>query len=95
MFIRVESVATFSQADQTAIHNNSSAGMWPFYSSNSDSGTTTSAAFNNNGNMIVVISSAPGIPIVIGVDVVPVERYVGSAVEGAKLYAAAISRHRR
>jgi len=95
MFIRVESVATFSQADQTAIHNNSSAGMWPFYSSNSDSGTTTSAAFNNNGNMIVVISSAPGIPIVIGVDVVPVERYVGNAVEGAKLYAAAISRHRR
>src|SRR6516225_9642259 len=95
MFIRVESVATFSQADQTAIHNNSSAGMWPFYSSNSDSGTTTSAAFNNNGNMIVVISSTPGIPIVIGVDVVPIEKYVGNAVEGAKLYAAATSRHRR
>jgi hypothetical protein len=95
MYIKVESVASFSQADQTAIHNNASGGMWPFYSSNSNSGTNTSASFNNNGNMTVIITSNPGIPIVIGVDVVPVSTYVGHAVEGAKLHAAAVTRHRR
>jgi hypothetical protein len=93
-YIKVESAATFSQADQTAISNNSSAGMWPFYSSNSDSGTNTSTSFNNNGNMTVIITSTPGVPIVIGVDVVPVSTYVGHAVEGAKLHTAALRRHR-
>jgi len=95
MYIKVESVATFSQAEQSAIHNNSSIGMWPFYSSNSDSGTNTSASFNQNANMTVIITSRPDVPIVIGVDVVPVATYVGHAVEGAKLYAAATTRHRR
>lgn len=91
MHIVVDSVATFSQAEQTAISQNSSAGMWPFYSSNSNSGTTTAASFSKNGNMQVVITSSPGVPIVIGVDVVPVATYVGHAVEGAQMYAAALA----
>ena len=90
MHITVESVATFSSADQTAITHNSSAGLWPFYSSNSNSGTTTGASFNNNGNMTVVITSAPNVPVVIGVDVLPMSTYVGHAVASAESHAAAL-----
>ncbi len=92
MYVQVESAASFSQADQSAISNNSSGGMWPFYSSNSNSGTNTSASFNNNGNMTVIMTSQPGIPIVIGVIVEPVAIYLGHAVAGAKLHAAAMKK---
>jgi hypothetical protein len=94
MSITVESAATFSQSDQNTIIQSSYSGLWPFYSSNSNSGTSTNASFNNNGNMTLVITSLPGIPIVIGVDVVPVSTFVGNAVEGAKLHAASMRRHR-
>lgn len=90
MYVQVESAASFSQADQTAISQQSSSGMWPFYSQNNNSGTNTSATFNNNGNMTVVITSAPGVPIVLGVNVIPVAQFVGHAVQGAMLRAAAL-----
>jgi hypothetical protein len=90
MYVQVESAASFSEADQTAISNHSSGGMWPFYSSNSDSGTNTSASFNNQGNMTVIITSQPGVPVVIGAIVEPVASYLGHALAGAQLYAAAL-----
>jgi len=68
--------------------------LWPFYSSNSNSGTTTGASFNNNGNMTVTITSSPNVPVVIGVDVLPVSTYVGHSVAGAELYAAALAKMR-
>ncbi|MDB5656959.1 MAG: hypothetical protein JWQ94_4572 [Tardiphaga sp.] len=90
MYIKVESQATFSQADQTAIQNSSSGGMWPFYSQSSSSGTNTSTSFDNNGRMTVLITSQPGIPVVLGVNVEPVSTYVGTAVAGAQLHAKAL-----
>jgi hypothetical protein len=90
MFIQVESQAAFSQADQTAIQSSSSAGMWPFYSQNSNSGSNTSVSFNNKGNMTVIITSQPNVPIVLGVNVEPVAAYVGNAVTGAQLHATAL-----
>ena len=91
MYIEVVSQASFSQADQSSIQSASSAGMWPFYSQNSNSGTNTSASFNNNGNMTVIITSQPGVPIVLGVNVEPVEAYLGNALQGAKLRANAVA----
>jgi hypothetical protein len=90
IYIHVISSASFSSSDQTEIQHHSSSGMWPFYSSNSDSGTNTSVTFTNAGNMDVVITSKPGVPVVLGVNVVPVGTFVGHAVEGAKLHAAAM-----
>jgi hypothetical protein len=90
MSVRVESAASYSESDQSAVKQASSAGLWPFYSSNSDSGTNTSASFDNKGNMTVIITSVPGVPIVLGVNVLPVAQFVGTAVEGAKLHAAAL-----
>lgn len=90
MYIKVESAASFSQSDRTEISNANASGMWPFYSSNSNSGTNTAVSFNNNGNMTVIITSAPGIPIVLGVNVVPIGTFVGHALKGAQLRAAAL-----
>ncbi|MDB5619276.1 hypothetical protein [Tardiphaga sp.] len=91
MFIKVESQASFSQADQAAIQQSSSGGMWPFYSQSNNSGTTTSTSFDNQGHMTAVITSQPGVPIVLGVNVEPVANYVGTAVVGAQLRAQALS----
>ena len=77
MNVVVTSSAVFNQQDQTAINNNSGAGMWPFYSANSSSGSSTNVQFNNQGNMTVTFSSVPGIPIVVGVIVEPVSVFVG------------------
>jgi hypothetical protein len=40
--------------------------------------------------MTVVITSQPGIPVVLGVNVEPVATYVGTAVAGAQLHAQAL-----
>jgi hypothetical protein len=77
MLVKVTSNAVFSKEDQSAIHNNSGAGMWPFYSTNSSSSSTTDVQFNEQGNMTVTFSSAPNVPVVIGVIVEPVAEYVG------------------
>ncbi|WP_137937950.1 hypothetical protein [Chitinivorax sp. B] len=85
MRIQVTSLATFNSDQQTTIRNNSSAGMWPFYCKGSSSGAHTEVSFNNNGQMTVLISSQPGVPVVIGVNVLSAGEFVGHAVEGAKL----------
>jgi hypothetical protein len=77
MQVVVTSSAVYSTEDQTTIHNNSGAGMWPFYSSNSSSGSSTDVKFNNQGNMTVTFSSQPDVPIIIGVIVEPVAEFVG------------------
>lgn len=91
MYIQVESQASFSQADQAAIQQSSSAGMWPFYSQSSNSGSNSSVSFDNNGRMTVVITSQPGVPIVLGVTVEPVATYLGTTLAGAELRAQALS----
>lgn len=80
MNVKVTSDAKFSTADQTAINNNSGAGMWPFYNSNSSSGGGTTASFDQNGHMTVQITSLPGVPVVIGIIVEPASQFVGNQV---------------
>lgn len=84
MKVTVTSDAVFSMEDQTAIQNNSGAGMWPFYSTHSSSGSNTDVKFNNQGNMTVTFTSQAGVPIVLGVIVEPVAQFVGE--DAAKGY---------
>jgi hypothetical protein len=87
MNITVYSAATYSSEQQQTIQNNSSAGLWPFYSSGGSSGAQTTATFDTNGAMTVQITSAPNNPIVLGGNVISVAQFVGHAVEGKRQYA--------
>ncbi len=93
MKIEVTSQASFGTDEQSAISQNSSAGLWPFYANNSSSGSSTIAKFDNNGKMTVHINSNPGVPIVIGVNVLPIGEFVGHSVNSAQfIYDACCSR---
>ncbi len=85
MNIQVESSATFSSDDQQTIRNSSGAGLWPFYSQSNQSGSDTKVDFNNQGQMTVTTTSDPGIPIVLGVNVIPVGQFVGHSTSSANL----------
>lgn len=85
MNIQIESEARYSSEDQQTIQNNSSSGLWPFYTSNSSSGATTNVKFDSQGAMTIQVNSTPGIPVVIGGNVLPVSQFVGHAVEGARI----------
>ncbi len=76
MNVKVTSQAIFSQNDQTVIHTNSGGGLWPFYTSNSGSGAATTFSFDSQGHMTVQITSLPGVPIVLGANVLPVNQYI-------------------
>jgi|SwirhisoilCB1_FD_contig_123_37633_length_2772_multi_5_in_0_out_0_1 hypothetical protein len=75
MNVTVRSQAIFSHDDQTVISNNSGGGLWPFYTSSGNSGAATHFSFDNQGHMTVTISSLPGVPIVLGANVLPVQQF--------------------
>lgn len=87
MAIQVESAAQFTSDEQEEIRNNTKNGLWPFYVSGSSSGSTKTETTFVDGKMTVKIASEPGIPIVIGLEVIPVDQFVGHAIEGARMYA--------
>lgn len=86
MAITVQSDAVFSSADQSTIESNSSAGLWPFYTTSSSSGASTSASFDQQGHMTVKINSTPGVPVVIGGNVIPVDKFVGHTIQGMRIH---------
>jgi len=75
MSVTVKSFAVFSHDDRTTIDRNAGGGLWPFYTSNSSNGATTQFNFDNTGHMTVTITSLPGVPIVLGANVLPVDQY--------------------
>ena len=77
MHVSVSSSAVFSAADQTAVQQNSGAGLWPFYSSSSSHGMNTSVTFDASGHMTTQIDSLDGVPVVVGMNVLPVDKYLG------------------
>lgn len=87
MRIQVVSGAQFSGEDQKTILHHSSAGLWPFYSTNSGLGVTTSSSFTSNGQMTTSIMSMSGVPIVLGCNVLPASQFVGHAAESTRLFA--------
>jgi hypothetical protein len=92
MSVTVTSDATYSTMDQQTITSSGSSGFWPFYSGSSGSSSTNTATFNEQGQMTITTSSIKGVPIVLGVNVLPVGQFVGhSAAAGVALSAAAKS----
>ena len=85
MQVSVTSTATYSSSQQTEICNNSHGGFWPFYSSGGGSSSTSSVSFSQSGAMTVQTSSLPGIPIVLGGNVLSIGDFVGHSVAGANL----------
>jgi hypothetical protein len=92
MSISVTSDASYSTLDQQTITSSGHAGFWPFYSGSSGSSTTNTVTFNEQGQMTINTSSVKGVPIVLGVNVLPVGQFVGhSAAMSSSMYAAAKS----
>ncbi len=87
MSITVKSLAKYTHDDQVVIQNNSGGGLWPFYVGGSSAGASTFTSFEDDGTMTIEIKSQPGVPIVIGGSVLPIEQYVGHSVAGMNLYA--------
>ena len=69
MTLTFRSLAKFTVDDQVKITQSDGGGVWPFYTSSSDSGTSTQFQFDTGGEMTVTINSLPGVPIVLGANV--------------------------
>ncbi len=76
MNVTVKSFARFTKDDQTIIRTNSGGGLWPFYTQSSQNGASTSFDFDASGEMTVQINSLPGVPIVLGANILPIDQYV-------------------
>lgn len=76
MNVSVKSSAKFTHDDQTIINKNAGGGLWPFYTSSSANGAATHYNFDDQGQITVTISSQPGVPIVIGANVLRINQYV-------------------
>jgi hypothetical protein len=74
--ITFHSLANFTVDDQTQIRQNSGGGLWPFYTTSSDSGTSTQFSFTDGGEMTVTIASLPGVPVVIGANIFSAQDYL-------------------
>lgn len=83
MSVTVVSEATYSEEEQTSIQASGSAGFWPFYSGSVGTSSTNVANFDQNGRMTITTSSAPGVPIVLGANVLPVSEFVGHSSQSA------------
>lgn len=95
MSITITSNAKYSSLDQQTITSSGSSGFWPFYSGDSGSTSTNRVTFNEEGNMTITTSSIPGVPVVLGVNVLSAGEFVGhssslgiSLFESAKAFAA-------
>jgi hypothetical protein len=92
MTVKVTSDASYSTLDQQTITSSGSSGFWPFYSGSSGSSSTNTATFNEQGQMTITTTSLKGVPIVLGLNVLPVAQFVGhSAAMGTSLYTSAKS----
>lgn len=73
----ITSEATYSESEQQEITASASVGIWPFFSFGGEGGHTTSTSFDSEGSMTVTVSNPAGNPVVLGVNVVPVDAYLG------------------
>lgn len=87
MEVVVTSSASYSTLEQTEIQQNSSKGLWPFYTGSGGSSSSTSVSFDSSGEMQVKITSQPNAPIVIGCNVLTAAVYLGHEAAAAKVLA--------
>lgn len=71
------SAATYSSDEREAIRSESGGGFWPFYNTRSSGGSDTTVTFNDQGNMTVKVKSPAGSPMILGVNVLPIEKIFG------------------
>jgi hypothetical protein len=76
MRITIRSLARFGEYDQVTINTQTGGGLWQFYTSNSASGASTVHEFDSSGRLTVTIISQPGVPIVLGANVLSASDYV-------------------
>ncbi|MCF0072984.1 hypothetical protein LZD49_21065 [Dyadobacter sp. CY261] len=92
MSITITSDAKYSSVDQQTITSSGSAGFWPFYSGDSGSSSSNRVTFSESGQMTITTNSIPGVPIVLGVNVLSAGEFVGhSSSVGVSLYESARS----
>jgi len=89
MTIKVHSAAQYSSVQQTTIKTSGSSGFWPFYSGSGSSSSTSTATFNNDDSMDILITSASGIPVVIGGTVISTAQFLGHVAKGTRLFTSA------
>jgi hypothetical protein len=90
MSVSITSDATYSTLDQQTITTSGHAGFWPFYSASSGHSSTNTATFNEKGQMTITTSSIKGVPVILGLNVLPVSQFVGhSAAAASSMYATA------
>ncbi|MFJ1705519.1 hypothetical protein [Kitasatospora sp. NPDC088346] len=80
MNIVVKANTTYSELQQQTIIENKKNGLWPFYTSSSTSGMESKVEFDDTGAIMITTTSAPTVPVVIGVNVLPISSFVGFAV---------------
>lgn len=73
----VKSDAIYSGFDQRIVVENALNGLWPFFVPDNDRLTHNAVTFDNAGTMRVETSTAPGMPVVIGANVLDIARYLG------------------
>ncbi|WP_353718361.1 hypothetical protein [Dyadobacter sp. 676] len=90
MTITVTSDASYSSLDQQTITSSGSAGFWPFYTGDSGSSSNNRVTFDEHGQMTISTTSVPGVPIILGVNVLSAGEFVGhSASAAVSLYESA------
>jgi hypothetical protein len=72
----ITSDASYSSDEQSAIRNNSSGGLWPFYESGGSSGSNSTVTFDGGGAMTVTTKVPLGNPSILGVNVLPIGRVI-------------------
>jgi hypothetical protein len=77
MNVRVVASTSFTQEEQQTILNNKNSGMWPFYTSNGSTGVTTKVEFDDHGRITITTTSAAGVPVVVGANVLQMSDFVG------------------
>jgi hypothetical protein len=75
----ITSDATYSESDKQTITAQASVGIWPFFSFGASGGHSTATSFDSNGHMTVKVVNPPGNPCVLGVNVEPVQTFLGGA----------------
>jgi hypothetical protein len=75
--VTVRSDAVYSDLDQQAIIENASHGLWPFFVPDEDSLANNVVRFDGAGTMRAEVTSAGGMPIVIGANVLGIPHYLG------------------
>lgn len=68
----ITSNAKFDSTEQQTIRANGSIGFWPFFSSHAAHGSDRRITFSDSGEMTVHSSSPAGNPVILGVNVLPI-----------------------